>query len=298
MRHYIAIFFSLIIVSAWGQEDLLKELEKTQGDRTDYTLQTFSGTRVINGHSVETKPGGSLEFIISHRFGTLNSGSYNFWGLDVSTIRLGLEYGITDRLGIGVGRSSLDKSYDSYLKYKLLRQATGVKSFPFTLTLLGSLQYKTYKGGADADLSSSDRTSYALQALFARKFSSNFSFQVAPVLVHRNTVDQALFVNDLIAIGLGARVKVTRSLSVHGEYYPRLNEKENNPNYNAIGFGIDLETGGHVFQLVFTNSLGMMERINVAETDGDFWNGDIHFGFNITRTFQLSKKSREAAKNW
>lgn len=276
----------------------MAELEQARGEQTDLTLQTFKGTRLINGHSVETKPGGALEFIISHRFGTLNSGSYNLWGLDASTIRLGLEYGITDALGVGVGRSSLDKSYDGYLKYKVLGQASGADPFPFTLTLLGSAQYKTNKSGADENLNSNDRTSYAVQALIARKFSPNFSFQVAPVLVHRNTVDQDLFVNDLFALGLGGRARITRSVSLHVEYYARLNEKEGNPNYDAIGVGIDIETGGHVFQLVFTNTLGMMERIFVAETNEDFWDGNIHFGFNITRTFQLSKKSRETAKDW
>src|SRR5690606_34759361 len=122
----------------YGQEDLLKELETAQGEQTDYAIQTFKGTRVVNGHSVETKPGGALEFIISHRFSTLNSGSYNLWGLDASTISIGLEYGINDQLGIDAGRSSVDKSYDGYLKYKLLRQASGANPFPFTLTLLGS----------------------------------------------------------------------------------------------------------------------------------------------------------------
>jgi hypothetical protein len=298
MRPLIAILFSLIVVSGYGQEDLLNELEKAQGEQTDYAIQTFKGTRVINGHSIETKPGGALEFIISHRFGTLNSGSYNLWGLDASTIRLGLEYGITDQFGVGVGRSSLDKSYDAYLKYKLLRQSSGVRSFPFTLTVLGSTQYKTNKSGADEGLSTSDRTSYSFQALIARKFSPGFSFQVAPVLVHRNAVDQNFFVNDLIALGLGTRARITRSLSVHLEYYARLNEKENNPNFDALGIGIDIETGGHVFQLVFTNTLGMMERIVVAETNEDFWDGDIHFGFNITRTFQLSRKARSAGTDW
>lgn len=298
MRLLIAVLFSLVVGTLYAQEDLLAELEKVQGEQTDLTLQTFKGTRLINGHSVETKPGGALEFIISHRFGTLNSGSYNLWGLDASTIRLGLEYGITDELGVGVGRSSLDKSYDGYLKYKLLKQATGANPFPFTLTLLGSAQYKTNKSGADENLSSNDRTSYAVQALIARKFSPGFSFQVAPILVHRNAVDQDLFVNDLFALGLGGRARITRSLSLHVEYYARLNEKQDNPNFDAIGVGIDIETGGHVFQLVFTNTLGMMERIVVAETNEDFWDGDIHFGFNITRTFQLSKKSRQAAKDW
>lgn len=297
MRHFLFALSLFLFGSAYAQDDLLSDLEKTQANETDYVIQTFKGTRVVNGHSIETKPGGTLEFIISHRFGTLNSGSYELWGLDQSTIRLGLEYGITDRLGVGVGRSSWDKSYDSYLKYKLLRQSTGAQSFPFTMTVLGGVYYKTLKTtSTEPDLSSSDRLSYAFQALLARKFSSKFSFQVAPIWVHRNAVDQDITENDIFALGLGARAKITRSVAIHAEYYPRLNEKENSPYDDAIGFGIDIETGGHVFQLVFTNAVGMMERLMVTETDGDFWDGDVRFGFNITRTFQLSKKSRTNAE--
>src|SRR5574339_123384 len=133
MRHYLFALSLFLTGSAYAQDDLLSDLEKSQANETDYVIQTFKGTRVVNGHSIETKPGGTLEFIISHRFGTLNSGSYELWGLDQSTIRLGLEYGINDRLGVGVGRSSWDKSYDGYLKYKLLRQSTGAQSFPFTM---------------------------------------------------------------------------------------------------------------------------------------------------------------------
>lgn len=291
MRHLFFALTLFVFVSAHAQDDLLKDLENTETNETDYVIQTFKGTRVVNGHSTETKPGGTLEFIISHRFGTVNSGSYELWGLDQSTIRLGLEYGLTDRLGIAVGRSSWDKSYDGYLKYKLLRQSTGAKNFPFTMTLLTSMQYRTLKDATTAEMSSEDRLSYAYQALIARKFSPAFTFQVAPILVHRNAVDETQTNHDIFALGLGARVKVTRSVSVHGEYYPRLNEKENSPYYDAIGFGIDIETGGHVFQLVFTNSVGMQERLMVTETTGDFWDGDIRFGFNITRTFQLSKKA-------
>ena len=295
MRHFFFALSLFVFVSAHAQDDLLSDLEKTETNNTDYVIQTFKGTRVVNGHSIETKPAGTLEFIISHRFGFVNSGSYNLWGLDESTIRLGLEYGITDKLGIGVGRSSWDKSYDSYLKYKLLRQATGTNSFPFTATLLASVQYRTLKDASTEGFESSDRMSYAFQALLARKFSPAFSFQVAPIFVHRNAVDETVTEHDIFALGLGARVKVTRSVSVHGEYYPRLNEKEESIYYDAIGFGIDIETGGHVFQLVFTNSIGMQERIMVTETTGDFWDGDIRFGFNITRTFQISKKSRSSS---
>src|SRR5690606_34739451 len=154
------------------------------------------------------------------------------------------------------------------------------------------------KSGADEALSSRDRLSYAVQALLARKISSGFSLQLAPILVHRNAVDQDLFVNDLVALGIGGRARLTRSVSLHLEYYARLNEKEGNPNHDAIGVGIDIETGGHVFQLVFTNTLGMMERIFVAETNEDFFDGDIHFGFSIRRTGQLSKDGPQSGRDW
>src|SRR5690606_8096842 len=143
------VLFLFVTSLVYAPEDLLEELEKQQGEQTHLTLQPFKGTRLTNGHSVETKPRGAPEFSIPRRFGTLNSGSYNLWGLDASTIRLGLEYGITDRFGVGVGRSSLDKSFDGYLKYKLLHQASGAQPFPFTMTLLASAQYKTNKSGAD-----------------------------------------------------------------------------------------------------------------------------------------------------
>ena len=301
MQRFLPLIFAFMWISSYGQDDLLNELEQKQPEQTDYTIQTFKGTRVINGRSVETKPAGSLEFIISHRFGYINSGSYNLWGLDESTIRLGLEYGISDRWGVGVGRSSWDKSFDFFTEYKLLRQATGQHSFPFTMTLLASAAYLDLKDPALEGYTSSDRMSYAFQALIARKFSSAFTFQVAPIFVHKNRVDdatgQAITANDIFALGLATRVKITRSLGLDVEYYPRFNEIDESPFTDSFGIAIEIETGGHVFQLVFTNSNGMMERRYVTETFGDFWDGDIRFGFNITRTFQLSKKSRDS-KNW
>lgn len=298
MRYFLLAICIGLTFAATAQDDLLTELEKTQAEETDLVIQTFKGTRVVNGHSVETKPAGSLEFIIQHRFGPLNDGAHGLWGLDYAFIRFGLEYGITDRLGVAVGRSSVDKSFDSYVKYKLAEQTSGARSFPFTATLLGTMAYKTSKSGANANLSSNDRLAYAAQVLIARKFSPAFSFQVSPIFIHRNAVDQLTEVNDLFALGLGGRVKVTRSMHINLEYYPRLNENSNNPKFDAIGIGIDIETGGHVFQMVFTNSIGSMERIAFAETADDFFDGGIHFGFNITRTFQLTKKSRSRSADW
>ncbi len=286
---FLLTFVTLLGISqlTLAQDDLLSEMEKQETVVSDFTIGTFSGTRLINGHSIETKHKGSLEFIITHRFGTLNSGGYNLWGLDNSSIRLGLEYGITDKLGVGVGRSSFDKTFDYYTKYKVLRQT---KSVPVTVTALGTASFKASMREEFPTLATRDKMSYVAQLLIARKFSQRVSFQLAPAFLHQRTVNQDTAVNNLLSLGMGGRVKITRSMAVVAEYYLRLNEHDATPFNDSIGLGVEFETGGHVFQLVFTNSRGMMERAFLAETTGDFFDGDIHFGFNITRTFQLSGK--------
>jgi hypothetical protein len=282
-----ALLLVTLLQPAQAQDDLLSELSKDDKQSADPVLATFNGTRIINGHSVETKPKGALEFIITHRFGTLNSGGYNMWGLDDAFIRIGLEYAITDRLGIGYGRSSVDKTYDYYLKYKLLQQQEGM---PVTVTAFGSASYNASMNVTFPELKTSDKMSYVAQAHIARKFSDRLSLQVSPTYLHRNTVDQDIASNDLLALGFGGRVKVSKIVALVGEYYLRLNEKSENPFNNSMGLGIEFDTGGHIFHLVFTNSRGMVERPFLAETEGDFFDGDIHFGFNITRTFQLAGK--------
>jgi hypothetical protein len=281
-----------------AQDDLMKELEKGQKPQTNYVSQTFKGTRIINGQSVETKGKGELEFIFQHRFDKINTGSYNAFGFDgYAMVRLGLEYGITDRLGVSVGRtfSSGNKMVDTYLRYKIARQSTGEKSFPVTITGLGTITYQAFPNAANAsvnnpNLSTGDRMAYIAELLIARKFSSKFSAQIAPTFIHRNGVDKTIENNDDYAVAFGGRYKLTRSLSLIGEYYTRLNVHANSPYYNSAGLGIDIETGGHVFQLVFTNSLGLNPNTIVTQTDGKVSNGDIHFGFNITRTFQMTKR--------
>lgn len=292
MKKFIYCLVILSGYGACGQDDLLKELEKEETG-TQYAFATFKGTRVINGQSVETKRKGELEFIFSHRFGLISGGAYTLWGMDESVTRLGLEYGITDRLGVGIGRTSVDKTFDGYLRYKAFRQST---KFPVTVTALGSLYYKTSPRNSDSPvpISAEDRLAYGAQLVIARKFSPKLSLQLNPIFIHRNTVDQDVENNDDLALGVAGRYKLSKSVALSGEYTLRLNAKENQPpdylRYDAVGIGIDIETGGHVFQLVFTNTLGMFERYTVTETYEDFGTGDIHFGFNITRTFQLGGK--------
>jgi hypothetical protein len=287
---FFLFLFALTSQIAFAQDDLLKELEQSKTPDVDYAFQTFKGTRLVNGQSVETKAKGTLEFIFAHRFGAINSGHYEMFGLDQAHVRLGLEYGITDRLGIGIGRSSYDKIKDGYLRYKILRQQKGAKNFPFTMTAFASVSYKASQPATEKI----DRVAYVGQLLLARKFSSRLSLQLMPTIVHRNAVSKSSENNTQMALGMGGRIKVSKSIALTSEYYYRISPNSNTLNYNSIGLGIDIETGGHVFQLVMTNTRGTLERAFITETGGsgggDFFDGTIHFGFNVTRTFQLKKK--------
>lgn len=287
MRLFLTALFLIFRFVLQAQDDLLKELEQSEPETNTPVLATFSGTRLANGHSIETRGKGILDLIITHRFGRLNSGAYELFGLDNSAVRIGLEYAITDRLNVGLGRSSSDKTIDYFAKLKALQQSD---KMPVTITVLGTAAYLGLKNSETTLLNTSEKMAYVGQLLIARKFSSRLSLQVAPAILHRATVNQDEAVNNLISLGMGGRVKITKSMAVLLEYNLRLNENSQSPNYDALGVCVEFETGGHVFQLVFTNALGIVERQFMAETTGDFFDGDIHFGFNITRAFQLGRK--------
>jgi hypothetical protein len=288
----IAVLFSF---NAYGQDDLLKALDSAK-EESDFTIATFKGTRIINGHSAETKPKGTLEFIFSHRFGRISGGWYTLYGLDDAFVRIGLDYGITDRLSVSVGRNSINKTLDGYVKYKVLRQKTGADAFPFTVTTMGGVAYNIYpKANSDIEgFETVDRLAYTGQALIAKKFNAKLSLQLMPTFIHKNAVDHTFDKNNQFAIGGAGRYKLTKGTAITAEYYYNV-DRIHPRYYDAIGFGFDIETGGHVFQLVFTNAVGLTERAFITETRDEFWNGDIHFGFNVTRTFQL-KKDKKGSK--
>ncbi|UOG74116.1 DUF5777 family beta-barrel protein [Hymenobacter tibetensis] len=294
-RWYLATGLASALLLAPGSthaQDLLNQLESTPTDslRREYVTATFKGTRIVNGHSIETPGRGSMLFLISHRFGTLNSGAYEFFGLDQATIRLGLEYGLTDRLAVGVGRSSLEKTYDGFVKYKVLRQSSGPRPLPVSVTLLATSAVSTLKFQPQPERSTTSRFTYTYQALLARKFSSNLSVQLMPTLVHRNYVALRRDQNDVYALGAAARQKLTKRVALTAEYYYVLPGNTADDYRNSLALGFDIETGGHVFQLHFTNSQGMIEKFFIPQTTGNFFDGDIYFGFNISRAFQLSNR--------
>ena len=289
-KKLIGFLFALAIsISAQAQDDLMKMLdEETSKDaKPDFATATFKSTRLINGHTVENVAGGVLDFRISHRFGYINSGAYELWGLDNATTRIGLDYGLSNRWMIGFGRSTYLKQYDGFTKFKILRQSSGTKTMPITLSAVAAMIYKSvHFDDPTRENYYTSNMSYAFQLLLARKFSEGVSFQLMPTLVHFNLAP-GTSPNDLYSIGAGGRVKISKRVSINAEYYYQLPGFKWDDTYNSFAIGVDIETGGHVFQLQFTNSTGMTEPTFINQTTGDFWSGDVHFGFNISRVFTI-----------
>ena len=291
MNAFKLYFFALLTLTSFTlaaqeEEDLLSLLDEEE--TVNYVTGSFKANRVINLHSLENTSAGELDVKISHRFGFLSGSFYELFGLDQATIRIGGDYGITERLMIGIGRSNFEKTYDGFVKFKLLRQSTGKAKTPFTVCLLGTTAITTIKfSDPDRENFFSSRLYYTGQLIIGRKFSNAFSIQFSPTIVHRNLVRTNIEENDVFAIGAGARLKLGKRTSLNTEYIYVLPNQLAPEFRNSLSVGFDIETGGHVFQLHFTNSTSMIEKGFVAETVGDWADGDIHFGFNISRVFNI-----------
>jgi len=260
-------------------------------EETTYSTATFKTTRLMNGHSVENQAAGVLDFRINHRFGNVNGGVYEWFGLDQANVKIGFDYGITKWLMVGLGHTNVDKTYDGFVKAKLLRQSTGKKNMPVSVTYVASSAATTLRWVDPSRRNyPSSRFSYTHQILVARKFSNATSIQIMPALVHRNLIDSLKFKNDVFVIGIGGRQKITQRVSVNAEYYYVL-PSQINPIYdNSFSLGFDIETGGHVFQLHLTNSRGMTDPQFMTQTQGKWLKGDIRIGFNISRVFTVRQR--------
>ena len=275
-------------VCAQSLLDMLEEDSREFLPGTEYTQTTFFSNRIINGQSVEGHHPGDLIFIISHHFGRLNQGAYEMWGLDQATIRLGLEYGVNERLSVYAGRSSYEKTFDGFFKYKLLRQQSGKKEIPITLSYFSGVYLKSQKWAVqERDYAFRHRMSYVQQLLIARKFSRDFSLQLTPAWVHSNLMASRNDPNQIFVLGAGGRMALSPWASLNAEYFYRFDKPLSFETFNAFSVGFDFDTGGHIFQLHFTNAQPMFEKAFLTETTGNWLKGDIYFGFNITRVFGL-----------
>jgi len=297
---FILLMSLSLSLSLSAQDDLSDLLDSQLEEETVYTNATFKSTRVINGHSIERMPEGQLDFRISHRFGKINSGSYNLWGLDQANIHFGLDYGVTNWLMIGIGRGTYEKTYDGLLKFSLLRQSKGKRTMPVSLSYVTTLSLNTLKWSEPKRTNYfTSRMAYVHQLLIARKFNDRLSLQLSPTYIHKNLVKTELDPNDNFAVGISGRIKITKRLAFNAEYFYQikpLNNYASVKTYNPLSVGFDIETGGHVFQIMLTNSLAMIEKGFISESTGQWAKGDIHLGFNISRVFQI--KSNTKAPSW
>ena len=316
--------FILIILIGSGpltaQDDLSKLFnDSTAGSKQVPVIATFKSTQIINGQSNETIHKHDLVFIVQHRFGDIagtNGGIKNFFGLDNSSdILIAFDYGISDRLSMGTGRAkgapngtstSIKQLYYLNLKYRLLRQTTNDR-IPFSITLFAntaaSAMSKLDLAISDADFRNfSDRLSGVGQIIIARKFTDAFSLAVLPTYVRRNYV-QFMDLNNLFALGFGGRFKFTPSMALVIDYFLPFRSKESKDYYlkerdfsfyHPLGIGLEIETGGHIFHLSFTNSTAVLENQFIPSTSSNWTSGAFRWGFSISRTFTLSKKTRRS----
>jgi hypothetical protein len=246
-----------------------------------------------------------LDVRILHRFGLINSGFNNFYGLDQANMRFGFDYGLTKDLTIGIGRSNVNKEWDGFIKYRLIQQSIGGKhSSPVSVILVSGATITTAPW-ADPRRKNffTSRMAFYNEFIVGRKFSEKFSFQIAPTLVHLNIVDFESYTNNIFAIGLGARYKISKRTAfvVDYHYIVRNNEDDAISNQyanmiNPLSIGFDIETGGHVFQLHFSNSTGMNEKAFITNTTNSWGKGEIRFGFNLSRVFTVGKKKEIPVK--
>ena len=279
MTRSIILFIS-ISVSLHSQDDLLGLID--DNPKTTPVMATFKATRIVNAQSIEMPKPRILEFVILHRFGSMANGAYDLFGMDEAVIRFDLEYGFSDRLSIGIGRSSLNKTYDIFSKLKIVDQRTGHRSFPISLVLFTKMEIETIM----KDMDMQDRYTYDVQFLLAKKLNRSLSLQLMPTFIHRNLVETHNDHHDLISLGIGGRIKMTRRTSINYDTFFPIG-KRGETYKQGWGIGYDIETGGHVFQLMVTNARGSFESEYIENASGAFEDLNLYLGFNISRAFYL-----------
>lgn len=281
----------LATAPALAQEpDLIKELQKDSSAPRTYVTNAFKSSRVINNHSMEFLGKGVLDVRFLHRFGTVNTGLKNLFGLDQANTRIGFDYGLSNRIMVGFGRSSVGKELDAFIKYRPIWQSNDPGGSPVSVVLISGITLNTAPWAfPDRKNYFHSRLAYFHEVIIGRKFTEGFSLQLNPLLVHRNLVPGANDENNTFALGVGGRLKLSKRTAFVVDYQPVLSGRQAGTK-DMLAVGFDIETGGHVFQLHFTNATGMNEKAFTTNTTDDFWKGDIRFGFNLSRVFTIGKK--------
>ena len=295
---FLVMIFSSPVFSQ--DEDWKKMMEEAAPAVKEKVTATFKTTRIINAQSIETVKHRTLDFRVTHRFGAIGylSGGdkHNLYGFDVSSdIRIGFEYGITDRLTLGFARCKRRENLQGLLKYRLLQQ-TKDNSMPVSVTVYSDLAFTPEKDIDSSYLKWEHRMNYTTQLIIARKFSSRLSVQLMPTYIHRNYVNLHDDENDLFSLGVGGRIKITKRSAVIFDYYHTFSKFRDNAEdffyvkteyFAPLGLGWEIETGGHVFSILFTNCAGILESDYIPYTTDSWLKGGMRFSFNISRNFRL-----------
>ena len=280
-----SFFFGILLLPllAFSQNDLLNEINTDSVTNQDVNA-VFKGLKIVNFESTKLISKKQFLFMVSHRFGSIENGFDSFFGLDDAVTRLNFVYGISDGFNISVSRSSFQKIYESSIKYRLIVQK--VNGFPFTIVGYNSILINTALSEDNLPkLEFKHRLGYTAQLIISRKVNTNLSLELAPTFFHDNYVMVNDQDNSQYALGLGGRYKLGKRWSLNMDYGWHLNRASDSPFKNPFSVGVDLETGGHVFQMHFTNSQAMNTNGFLGQASGDWSNGDIYFGFNLTRIF-------------
>ena len=276
------LILSIMVSSFYAQEDLLSEFDSVPSN--NFKSAAFKGLKIVNFESTKMVSKGELYFVTSHRFGSVNTGIKDFFGLDQAVTRLNFIYGISEGINIGLSRSSFQKIYESSLKLRLVREKAN--GFPFTIVSSNNILLNTALDDQILPgLAFENRLGYTAQLLISKKFNKNFSLQLMPTFFHDNLVAIDEQENSQYVIGFGGRHKLTKRFSLNFDYGLHMNRASSSPFKNPLSIGVDIETGGHVFQLHFTNAQPMNTNGFLGQGTGDWGNGDFFFGFNLSRVF-------------
>lgn len=266
----------------FAQDDLLNELD---GEATPETYQqpAFKAMKIGNLQSTKVAEKGDLYMYVSHRFGTLKDGFETFFGFDNANTKIQMVYGLLKGVQIGVSRESLRKTFGGSAKVQIFKQSD---KFPLNIVGYGTVNYNTeLKKSRYPFLKDVDRLSYASQLLFSRRITNSFSLELAPTFVRQNLVLESFQDHDQFALGAGGRYKLTKRISFNVDYVYNFSRADKSIYKDPLTLGVDIETGGHIFQLLFANAQSTNEPGFISNAEGDWSDGNVFFGFNIVRVF-------------
>ena len=291
MRTFIFVLLLSYNSIVFAQDDLLALVSKPEDVKKEYVSNAFKSSRVVNGHSMEFIGKGVTDLRILHRFGLVNSGFNNLYGLDQANMRFGFDYGVSKNLTLGIGRSNVGKEWDGFIKFRPIWQAKGGRwASPVSVVLVTGATYTTLPwSDPSRENFTSSRMAFYNEVIIGRKFNNQISFQLAPTFVHRNLVSQATESNDVYALGIGGRIKMSKRIAFVVDYHYIMSGLDKGINKDPLSIGFDIETGGHVFQLHFSNATGMNEKSFITKTTNSWGKGEIRFGFNLSRVFTVAK---------